>query len=216
VADAAGATVLLPLGHSPDYDLIADFGGRLLKVQVKTSTVNELTERGHERWTVHVATNGGNQSWTGVAKRFDATRADLLFAVVGDGRRCLIPAREVEGTTAIRLGGDKYSEFEITPTETIQELVYGAQRDASRIASEAGERRSRRAGPVCKIGGLSLSGFDSHLPHSRLPPVDRAVAVGRSRVSSNHQVTIPEAPFEALGSPRVISYGSDPRGMDAC
>ncbi len=34
-----GARVSTPLGHSPDYDLIAEFGERLLRVQVKTSTV---------------------------------------------------------------------------------------------------------------------------------------------------------------------------------
>ena len=33
----AGAVVSTPLGHSPDYDLIADFGDRPLRVQVKTS-----------------------------------------------------------------------------------------------------------------------------------------------------------------------------------
>jgi PD-(D/E)XK endonuclease len=123
-----GATVFIPFGHSPDCDLVADFAGRLLKVQVKTSTVHELTERGHERWTVHVATNGGNQSWTGVAKRFNATRADLLFAVVGNGRRWLIPARAVEGTTAIRLGGDKYGVRDHTNGHHPRARVRGAAR----------------------------------------------------------------------------------------
>jgi hypothetical protein len=33
-----GAAVFLPLGHSPDYDLVADFRARPLRVQVKTST----------------------------------------------------------------------------------------------------------------------------------------------------------------------------------
>ncbi len=32
-----GATVSAPLGHSPDYDMIAEIDGRLLRVQVKTS-----------------------------------------------------------------------------------------------------------------------------------------------------------------------------------
>ena len=34
-----GATVYLPFGHSPDIDLIADFGDRLSRVQVKTTSV---------------------------------------------------------------------------------------------------------------------------------------------------------------------------------
>ena len=32
-----GAVVSFPLFHSPDYDLIAELEGRLLRVQVKTS-----------------------------------------------------------------------------------------------------------------------------------------------------------------------------------
>jgi hypothetical protein len=35
-----GATVSLPFGPSPDYDLVADIDGSLLRVQVKTSTVS--------------------------------------------------------------------------------------------------------------------------------------------------------------------------------
>jgi hypothetical protein len=58
---------LTPLGHSPDADLIAEIRGRLFRVQVKTSTFAP--------------------SWTGVTKLFDPSRFDLLFALVGDGRR---------------------------------------------------------------------------------------------------------------------------------
>jgi Holliday junction resolvase-like predicted endonuclease len=32
-----GAKVYVPLGHSPDVDMIADFGDRIVRVQVKTS-----------------------------------------------------------------------------------------------------------------------------------------------------------------------------------
>ena len=38
-----GAKVFLPLGHSPDIDLVADFGDRLASVQVKTSTATRAT-----------------------------------------------------------------------------------------------------------------------------------------------------------------------------
>jgi hypothetical protein len=34
-----GAKVFVPLGHRPDVDLVADFGDRLVRVQVKTCTV---------------------------------------------------------------------------------------------------------------------------------------------------------------------------------
>ena len=80
-----GATVSVPLGHSPDYDLIAELEGRLLRVQVKTSTQTASTPDGHRRCPVMIATNGGNQSWTGTTKRFDPTKVEALFVVLGDG-----------------------------------------------------------------------------------------------------------------------------------
>jgi PD-(D/E)XK endonuclease len=65
-----GASVFVPLGHSPDYDLIADLGEGLVRVQVKTSTQVHVTPSGHVRCPVMLATNGGNQSWTRISKRF--------------------------------------------------------------------------------------------------------------------------------------------------
>src|SRR3954451_16907711 len=56
-----GATILLPLGHSPDYDLVADAHGRLLRIQVKTSTCATRRPDGHGRHAVSLATRGGNR-----------------------------------------------------------------------------------------------------------------------------------------------------------
>lgn len=124
-----GAVVSVPLWHSPDYDLIADLAGRLVRVQVKTSTRRSPTPEGHERWMLSLCTRGGNQSWSGVTKPLDTRKVDALFALVGDGRRWYIPAPAVEGTTGIRLGGDRYSEFEIEPGGPILGLVYGSEDD---------------------------------------------------------------------------------------
>jgi hypothetical protein len=70
----AGAVVSMPMFHSPDYDLVADFGDRPLRVQVKTSG---SWHKG--RFVVALCTRGGNQSWNGVVKRLDSTRCDHLF-----------------------------------------------------------------------------------------------------------------------------------------
>ena len=43
----AGALVCKPFFESPDYDLLADFGDRIVRVQVKTSTCWRLN-----RWEV--------------------------------------------------------------------------------------------------------------------------------------------------------------------
>src|SRR5687768_8140344 len=79
-----GATVSLPFGHSPHYDLVADFSGLLIRVQVKTSRyfVND-------RWQVTLCTRGGNQSWGGTGE--DARPEDLrLLARLRRRRSALV------------------------------------------------------------------------------------------------------------------------------
>jgi PD-(D/E)XK endonuclease len=103
-----GDPVYVPVGHAPDVDLVAEIDGRLLRIQVKTSTAVV-----NGRYTVAVCTRGGNQSWSGLVKRFSKDRCDWLFVLVGDGRRWFIPAEAVEGTICILLGGPKYAEYEV-------------------------------------------------------------------------------------------------------
>jgi hypothetical protein len=106
--------VSLPLFHSPDYDLIADFERELVRVQVKTSVAWH-----DERFVVALCTRGGNQSWNRVIKHLDATRCDTVFVHVGDGRRWYIPTRALGGTSSTCLGGQKYAEFEVEPAEPL-------------------------------------------------------------------------------------------------
>jgi hypothetical protein len=105
-----GYGVWLPVGHSPDCDLIADDGEALFRVQVKTTTRFR-----NRRWEVMICTRGGNQSWSGTVKLFSPSRCDRLFVLVADGRRWFIPAGAVEAGTGLLLGGPKYSKFEIAP-----------------------------------------------------------------------------------------------------
>jgi len=111
----AGAIVAKPLFEHPDYDLIADFGDRIHRVQVKTST-----HWAHNRFVVALCTRGGNQSWNGIVKRLDATRCDTVFIHVGDGRRWYIPATALGGGSGIVLGGPKYADYEVEPGEPLQ------------------------------------------------------------------------------------------------
>jgi hypothetical protein len=103
-----GHAVYLPLGHSPDCDLIADDGRALLRVQVKTSTFWR-----NGRWEIMVCTKGGNRSWNGLVKRLDKSKIDYLFVLVADGRRWFIPAVAIGGGSGILLGGPKYAAFEV-------------------------------------------------------------------------------------------------------
>jgi hypothetical protein len=106
--DSRGLPIWIPLGHSPDADLLTEIDGRLVRIQVKTSTFIQ-----NGRFVVSLKTCGGNRSWTGVVKRFSAERCDWLFVLVADGRRWFIPADVVDGTTAIVLGGPKYAEYQV-------------------------------------------------------------------------------------------------------
>jgi PD-(D/E)XK nuclease superfamily protein len=112
---SAGADVYVPLFTDADVDLIADFGGHVDRVQVKTSTYWR-----ENRWEVMLATRGGNQSWSGRVKVLDPSRCDRLFVHVGEGRRWYIPAKVLGGSTHIVLGGPKYATYEIEPGEPLQ------------------------------------------------------------------------------------------------
>ena len=123
-----GASVAIPVGNNRHWDLVAELDGRLIRVQVKTT---RCVRRG--RWEVTVATRGGNQSWTGVAKLLDRSRFDYLFVLVADGRRWFIPADRVDGVAGLRLGGPKYAEFEVEPGDPIPGCLL--EETPSRIAS---------------------------------------------------------------------------------
>jgi PD-(D/E)XK nuclease superfamily protein len=131
----AGARVSIPFGHSPDYDLVADFDGRHARVQVKTSRCFRLG-----RWDIMLVTKGGNRSWGGVVKHFTPHRADYLFVHVADGRRWFIPASEIGGESTIRLGGPKYARFEVDPGRPFprQTLSSNAPRWGSRAVKGDG------------------------------------------------------------------------------
>ena len=96
-----GARVYVPVFHSPDIDLIAEAGGRVLRVQVKTCA--NTNARGH--YQARLSTSGGNQSWNRVIKRFDPSRYDYLFVLVGDGRRWFVPVDAIDGSYCVVLGG---------------------------------------------------------------------------------------------------------------
>ena len=113
-----GYPIAIPLGHSPDYDLVAEIDGRLVRIQVKTATF----ARGG-RFEVALCTTGGNQSWNGLVKRFSSERCDWLFVLVADGRRWFIPARAVAGGNRIKLGGPKYAAYEVEPGRPLTETL---------------------------------------------------------------------------------------------
>jgi hypothetical protein len=206
-----GATVSAPLGHSPDYDVIAELDGRLLRVQVKTSTMIVTPPNGDHRYSVHIATNGGNQSWTGVTRRFDPSRFDVLFALVGDGRRWLIPSACIGAETCITVGGPKYAEFEIEAGPPIHHLIHGGVSPALESDGGRGSAGVGEPGRSVKSVPELLSGFDSHLPHSSGSPVSprprfqpskyerNAGKNGQAVINQKRRVTLPQQALLSAG-----------------
>lgn len=96
---APGWSVSLPLIDSQPYDLIADDGEHLHRVQVKTTTHRSP----YGVFVVRLETRGGNQSFH-TAKPFDARACDLLYVLADDGSRYLIPTTAFAATTSLNLG----------------------------------------------------------------------------------------------------------------
>jgi len=102
-----GYAVSVPLQNNLRYDLIVDLGGRLSRVQVKTTSATKPTG-----WDVFIATSGGNTK-RHTRKKFDASACEFLF-VVADNKRCwLIPTDQISSSEYITVGNKKYSEFEL-------------------------------------------------------------------------------------------------------
>jgi hypothetical protein len=100
--------VAVPLGNPSVYDLLAEINGAIARIQVKTTRCFR-----NDRWAVTLATRGGNQSWSGLVKRFSSARCEFLYVHTHAGRRWFIPATQVEGGAGLCLGGPKYAEYEV-------------------------------------------------------------------------------------------------------
>jgi hypothetical protein len=185
-----GALIWLPIGHSPDVDLMAEFDGQLIRVQVKTSAYRVRTPRGLSRWHVGIATNGGNRSWNGTAKEFDPRKVDYLFVLVGDGRRWFIPAPEVEASRAVRLGGAKYSEFEVESGTPFEALVHPDPNVNKLGYPSPGE---------CQSGQMEQTVNLPAMPTQVriLPPP--STSSGQAVLRPKRQATIPKRPCEEAG-----------------
>ena len=205
-----GATVLVPFGESPDFDLVAELGGDLMRVQVKTSTQESLTSRGDRRCSVSLVTAGGNQSWTGVKKTVDPSTVDYLFVLTGDGRRWFIPSAALETRSTITLGGPKYAEYEIDAGHPIKPLVYGSQPPCEEPPIEsprAGEYPSGQRMTAVNRPALSFAGSNPASPigaAAQMSPkptkYERKLGQGgQAIINQKRRITIPQRAFFAAG-----------------
>ena len=192
-----GGEVSAPLFSSPNYDLVVDFGAGLQRVQVKTSTAEERPGR-YMRPTLNQRRKPELER-PGAGLRSQSLRSALRTPL--DRQRWLIPATAVDASRpASCLGGAKYRRVRVARGAAARtpRAGYGPT-----IRAAPGELRSWRIGPGCKSTWLALSGFDSLLPHPTTlkrrcsTPGSDGAAVGRTRISTGHQLTIPIGPFRA-------------------
>ena len=100
--------VSIPLNDTQPYDLIADFNGKLQKIQVKTS---RATNNGIS-YEVQLRNTGGNRTGTVRQVAFDNTTSDYLFIYTANEKIYLIPTKNITATNAITVG-IKYTEYEV-------------------------------------------------------------------------------------------------------
>jgi PD-(D/E)XK endonuclease len=193
-----GGHLYMPHGHSPDIDIVAEFDGRLLSIEVKTAGSQD--KKG--RWLASICTRGGNQSWSGVVKKFDPARCDFLFVLVGDGRRWFIPTDVIECETSITLGGPKYSEFEVEPGLPLRRdpvpepAVLDSTLAPGGVSEWLKEMRCKRIGSAY-TGSNPVSPIDSQV-YLR-PPEAPGGRVGTAKIWGKRRVTIPESACRAAG-----------------
>ena len=101
--------VSLPLNDTQPYDLIADFNGKLQRVQVKTS---RSTQTEGKSYSISLRNCGGNRTGSVRQVLFDNTTCDYLFIYTGANKMYLIPSKIIEAKNSIVVG-IKYSEFEV-------------------------------------------------------------------------------------------------------
>lgn len=94
-----GYVVSLPLNDSQPYDLVAEEpAGRLLKVQVKTTTCRSRAGN----FVVRLETAGGNQSFH-TRKPFDPDAVDLVFVLTDDEDVYVMPPSAFDARMSLTL-----------------------------------------------------------------------------------------------------------------
>ena len=192
-----GAHIYVPVGHSPDVDIVAEIERTVFRVEVKTATNTKRT--GH--WNVHLSTKGGNQSWSGVAKYFDRERCDFVFVHVGDGRRWFIPSGAIEGRTGLVVGGLKYAEYEVEKGRPLTPF----EKEPRLNSTQPGEYPSGQRGGAVNAVAQSFRGSNPLSPISSPRPVKptnyerKPGQNGEAVINQKRRLTIPQRPFFEAG-----------------
>lgn len=97
-----GYQLLLPTTESTRYDLVLDDGEcNFTRVQCKTGTYSRNEGRSFK---VNLTTAGGNQSWSGVAKKISKDECDIVFIWCANGSMWEVPANVLDGKSSFTAG----------------------------------------------------------------------------------------------------------------
>ena len=103
-----GYEVCLPIGDKRPYDLVAELGGLLSRVQIKYAGFYHSDSK----YKAALRTMGGNQSYYS-ARKYSNTDFDLLFVYVANGRKFLIPWNELKIRNSLAIEASKYARYEV-------------------------------------------------------------------------------------------------------
>ena len=103
-----GYEVCLPIGDKRPYDLVIEIGGVLQRVQIKYAG----WYNGDKKYKAALRTMGGNQS-NHTIKKYGDDDFDLLFVYVENGRKFLIPWKELIIRNSLAIEAGKYSSYEV-------------------------------------------------------------------------------------------------------
>lgn len=103
-----GYEVCLPIGDKRPYDLIVELGGVLSRVQIKYAGYY----KGDNKYKAALRTMGGNRSYYSAKKYLD-TDFDLLFVYVENGRKFVIPWRDLTIRNSLAIEAGKYARYEV-------------------------------------------------------------------------------------------------------
>jgi len=114
-----GYIVSLPLNDTQDYDLIADDGEKLLKVQCKST--QQIINKDKGIYTVELSSCGGTK---GVRyKTIKDTNVDLVFVLCSDNTMYLIPKDKIVNVRGIRLYKHSEDISKYIPKTTRQNVL---------------------------------------------------------------------------------------------
>lgn len=103
-----GYEVCLPIGDKRQYDVIVELDGKLFRVQVKYAGYY----KGDKKYKAALRTMGGNQSYL-TAKKYSDDAFDILFVYVENGRKFVIPWKELPVRNSLAIEASKYERYEV-------------------------------------------------------------------------------------------------------